>query len=764
MAVLTKTDELRDTLIDTLSQDDVDYSKVQTLSNELAKLDPDFVRFSADAALISRLGRELVARQETAVAELVKNAYDADASEVVLIFSEADEPGGRLEIRDNGSGMNRDQLIGGFMRLSSSEKVEEPISPKYKRQRAGRKGIGRFAVQRLGNKLEVSTQTRASTTTLKVDIDWDEFKAGQDLSSVSSRITELRKSGDPEGTTLLIGGLREAWDERALKRVYRYVADLLQPFPLAKDNQKQRTDPGFKVKLVLEVEGKFKVIADEETEIFQHALAEVEGYVDSKGQGYWSIKSEKLEVDEADNLLGKVKEKDRSVEQFQVLKNTNLKVYYYIDDKALLPRSVRKSVLDLLREKGGIRVYRNGFRVSPYGDKDDDWLGLDESTRKRYILAPHGNANFFGFVEIVDLEGGQFEETSSREGLLNNKAFEELQDFTFRVLISAVFRVAEARGKKQTSKRGSQQDAPGVIVTKAYKSLNKTAKELVKAGQSEEAKYLKTVSKQLQVAAKIHSEQSNTVIEELAMLRVLAGLGITIGEFTHEVRRLLISVMTDASCLVEQLPMNTNERKLAERLGQNIQGLRTYASYFDETIADNTSRELFVQDVQLTVRKFVDVIEPAAERVGIDVNTEILEYDLFTCPMHASEWASILFNFFTNSRKAIDRAGNKGKILIRAGQENSKVFVEFADNGDGISAENEDRIFNAFFTTASPADRRASDIEEIQGTGLGLKIVHDIANSYGGDVSLVSPPDEYTTCFRAEFPVATEAELKSYDA
>ena len=182
MSTLTRVDQLREELLSVLEQDPLDYNRVQKLSSELAKLEPGAVRFSVDAGLISRLGRELVARQETAVAELVKNAYDADARQVTLTFSEADAPGGRLEIQDDGLGMTREQLIAGFMRLSSSEKVEHPTSPRYKRQRAGRKGIGRFAVQRLGNKLTIRTQTKDSPTALEVMIDWDAFAMGLDLS------------------------------------------------------------------------------------------------------------------------------------------------------------------------------------------------------------------------------------------------------------------------------------------------------------------------------------------------------------------------------------------------------------------------------------------------------------------------------------------------------------------------------------------------------------------------------------------------------
>jgi HSP90 family molecular chaperone len=148
--VQTKEEELREELTAILESDDLDYGEVVKLAKELAKQDPDNVRFSTDAAIIDKLGRELVSRQETAVAELIKNGYDADATQVELIFKNAEEPGGTLVVEDDGHGMTRQQVIDGFMRLSSRDKVREPVSPKYERQRVGEKGIGRFATQRLG--------------------------------------------------------------------------------------------------------------------------------------------------------------------------------------------------------------------------------------------------------------------------------------------------------------------------------------------------------------------------------------------------------------------------------------------------------------------------------------------------------------------------------------------------------------------------------------------------------------------------------------
>src|SRR5574343_1812326 len=131
-------------LSEEIQKESSDNNVILALSSEIAKLDDSQVRFSADAGIINRLGKELVGKHETAVSELVKNAFDADATEVNLVFENAWYTGGTLVIEDNGTGMTKDQLINGFMRLSSSDKIHNPISDKYKRTRAGRKGIGRF--------------------------------------------------------------------------------------------------------------------------------------------------------------------------------------------------------------------------------------------------------------------------------------------------------------------------------------------------------------------------------------------------------------------------------------------------------------------------------------------------------------------------------------------------------------------------------------------------------------------------------------------
>ena len=167
---MQKQKEIRSELQQILQNEPKNYSKILELSNQLTKFDEENVRFSIDAGIIDRLGKELVARHETAVSELVKNAYDADATKVTITFKESYDVGGVLEIEDNGLGMTKEQLINGFMRLSSSDKLHFPRSPRYDRKRAGKKGIGRFSSQRLGTKLTIITQTLESEKALRLII------------------------------------------------------------------------------------------------------------------------------------------------------------------------------------------------------------------------------------------------------------------------------------------------------------------------------------------------------------------------------------------------------------------------------------------------------------------------------------------------------------------------------------------------------------------------------------------------------------------
>jgi signal transduction histidine kinase len=762
----TQISELKKKLSEEIQKESSDNNVILALSNEIAKLDYSQVRFSVDAGIINRLGKELVGKHETAVSELVKNSFDADATEVNLVFENALNLGGTLTIEDNGTGMTKDQLINGFMRLSSSDKIHNPISDKYKRTRAGRKGIGRFATQRLGSKLTIITHTAKSDSSIKITINWDDFETDKDLLGVSNNIEIIPKTKE-EGTTLIIENLRDGWSDSMIKRVFRYTSELLQPFPLSKKNKEEfaiSIDPGFKSYYFRQNGQDLIPVIDEEEAIFKHALAEIEGYVLDDGQGCWALKSDKLNFPQEIFLIGNdEKNRDNTDVKFNLIKGLHFKTYYFILDSSLFDSSRSFSFIkEVGYEKGGIKLYRNGFRVLPYGENSDDWLGLDKSNNRSIVLGPHPNRNFFGFVELQDDEG-DFEETSSREGLIENNHLKELVNFVYRSIISAVIKVSELRDRKATASQKNfrrKEVDPTVKADRAVKQLEEFFTEEKpmqdpsnKSVLDESKNKAKLIFDEFKKARDEEKKKNQTLIDENNMLRILAGLGLVIGEFIHEIQRFLPGFDAEISFLKNAVKDIKGVYERIELLGTNIKSFTSYTSYFDKAISRNVIRELQPIELRDVVKDFAIVIDNNLKRANIKLEKPVFDgYDLFTTPMHPSEWASILFNLYTNSQKAIIRKKREGRIFIRCGKDEKNVFLEFSDNGDGIPKENEDLIFNAFFTTTSAANHSGNDVESLVGTGLGLKIVKDIVEFYGGEIYVTNPHTTFNTTIRIEIP------------
>ena len=752
--------DIQNELQEVIANEPGNLDKILSLTRELALADTDNVRFSVDAGVIDRLGRELVARHETAVSELVKNAYDADAGHAKLYFSNVDNVGGQLVIEDDGNGMNREQLVNGFMRISSSDKVHNPLSPIYARNRAGKKGIGRFATQRLGNVLTIITQTETEEQALQVTVNWDDYRMDRDLFSVSNAITVVPKEKE-KGTTLIIDNLREWWTDAMIKRVYRYAIDVIQPFPLSEVEHTVDEDINADIGFDIECYKDQRPIADSQIMFFEHALAEIQGEVDNEGQGFWEIINSKVDAITSG--------KQKIDGNFQSLIGVKFKAYYFVYNINLMPKQVESYISSISSEQGGIRLYRNGFRVLPFGEKNNDWLGLDASVRKRQILPVHSNTNFFGFVEISN-DNEEFKELSNREGLYYNTAYQDLVEYVYKGLTSAVIRVAAARGiKVKTNQEGWESKSkrtPKETVEDAVQTLEEMAKTLedenesIKNDSSTDENEKSQKRAENQEKAKKAREQAERLketiqeIEEINMLRVLAGLGIVIGEFTHEISQYLSPFEIDTNHLVQNLEVGSKEHKIALDLQGRFKSFRVYSSYFDETISENVNRELNPIDLRMVIDPFFETMAKDLERNNISVEIVYSDLDLFTCKMHISEWASILFNLYSNAKKALRRKNpSSRKILIKAGKDSDKVFVEFIDNGDGIPTENRDKIFNAFFTTSSPKSRNNNSTDELTGTGLGLKIIKDLIESYQGEVLLDMAPTGYSTNIRIDLPL-----------
>lgn len=751
--------EIRRELQEVLRDTPEDYARILELTSQLTAYDVDHVRFSVDSGIINRLGNELVGKRETAVGELVKNAYDADAEEVNLIFERAWTPGGTLRIEDTGNGMTREQLINGFMRLSSASKVNEPYSPVYHRARAGKKGIGRFAAQRLGNKLTIITQTKDSTNAIKVSFEWNRFVSDTDLWSVESVIEEIPKQ-KPKGTNLIIEDLREGWTDAILAKTNRSVMTLLQPFPIGKTEDASH-DPGIQIGFYRdEVSDETKVIDSVES-VYDLALVEIDGAVGDDGLAHWSMRSSRLQDETYFNSnIG------NSKEVFPLLKGVKLKAYYYIYESSLFPRGAMTYIKELASEYGGIRIYRNGFRVLPYGERGNDWLGLDESVTKRTILSPHQNSNFFGLVELKgEYLLNEFEETASREGLIENEAYGELAACVYQMLTTVVLRVSELRGRKGRADQKGWDKNPtikvdaaldelrGILEKNQEKERESTSESGGHSGRYEFYNQAKSLIDEIHSKRQEERRVIGDLLDEIKMLRVLASVGLVVGEFVHEVKRFLPAFKNSIDKIKSLTNSNNNVLQPVLELDTQIEGFTSYTSYFESNISQNIVRQLEPIAPHKQVKDFIRVVANDMKRADIVmVPPELNGINLRTVPMHPSEWMSILFNLYTNAKKAILKANKVEKqIYISVNEDHDNVILEFSDTGVGIPEKDWENIFNAFFTTSKPVYADQSN-QDISGSGLGLKIVRDIIESYGGTIMVVSPKSGYATTMKITIP------------
>ena len=346
--------------------------------------------------------------------------------------------------------------------------------------------------------------------------------------------------------------------------------------------------------------------------------------------------------------------------------------------------------------------------------------------------------------------------------MIENEALTELKDFVRKAVIAGIRRLSpfvykekQKRDKKRTDNKTLKSKLEG---------LQSKIEEFTQDGsdpQKNESSHIK--GKEIKGLLSDLEEDFKGILDELSMLRILATLGITIGEFTHEIIQFPIFFNSKLKSLLIR-EVDDKKRASLEQIIDKINHLDTYTSYFNDAVSRNAKRGLEFIELRRVIRPFIESTKWDFDHEGISVDEEIQGYDLFTIQMHPSEWHSILLNLYTNSKKALRRAKPQQKrIKILAGKDERNVYLEFSDNGDGVSKEYEDRIFDAFFTTSSPAAISAKTNEHMIGSGLGLKILKDIIAEYKGEIYLTEPPDGYKTCFRIEIPKATEEQILSLE-
>lgn len=399
------------------------------------------LNFKTNTLLKNLVGKDLINDDNIAIVELVKNAYDAGSESVLVRFEGLTKEGetsdlSRIIIADQGCGMELTDIEDKWLNIAYSDKK---ISPQENgNYLAGNKGIGRFSCDRLGEKLNLLTRTGGKNP-LHLEISWRDFEVegNKDLTiqEIDLEVVDIQESAAAKianltsfpfkGTVVVISNLRSVWNQSKLIELKQSLEKFLNPNQLFLRNKFRITFSAPDLKSA--DKGKSyseKINVEIRNQIF-NKLEFNSTFIDTTISSKDGIVTTELHHD--GQPVFKLVENNKS---YPLLKDARAVIYYLSPyKKAYFKRQTGIRSVDF----GSIFLFLNGFRIAPYGDRGDDWLGLD--VRKSQGQARNlGSREIVGRVEIKDSEE-QFKPISSREGLKKTSAFEQLKnDFFFDVL------------------------------------------------------------------------------------------------------------------------------------------------------------------------------------------------------------------------------------------------------------------------------------------------------------------------------------------
>lgn len=713
------------------------------------------------ARLLRTLGAELISNEIVAVIEMVKNAYDADATRVLIRFHPPLEPGkGRIEVMDNGHGMELKTVQTVWMEPATPSKRETLRSEKLRRRYLGEKGIGRFASSRLANELEVVSRRDGAAKEVYAVIDWQQFDEDnkyldevlilwEERAPVEIRaggtIESLWKSGEKKlppahqlshGTILRMSGLKQKWDAKQFEELRRGLARLISPKTVREEEEfeieldlpqefshlSRKVEipailklPHYIVKGSVGVDGSFKLIykllSKGEEQLLKGRFLRVS---DVKGG------SEIRAIKEDKNSKGEKPASSKAVVCGPL--DIELRVWDR-DELGNVLQKTHTTIQDIRRDLdavAGINIYRDGFRVLPYGEPQDDWLRLDLRRVQNPTLRLSNN-QIYGIVNISADDNPQLRDQSNREGLDENQALDDLRGVMTEVLNQLETMRYEARPRV---KRKGGKPIGGLFAGFDFQPLTEYI-----AKQFPKDKKAKELAEKTEEAFDGQLKEIQTV---LARYQRLATLGQLIDHVLHEGRQPIAVINNEADLGISDMQ---RAEQLSREIALRLRGRFTTIRKQGDILAIAFTRmEPFGgrrrgRPAQLYLE---EIIEDAFAVFGKDferfkVKTTLPRTQTLV-RVDPAEIQEVMINLLQNSLYWLEQVSEtKREIAVRVdrkGQEH--VDILFSDSGPGVPPENRDLIFEPYFSTKP------------NGVGLGLAIVGEIVTDYyGGSLELL---------------------------
>jgi signal transduction histidine kinase len=737
--------------------------------------------FEVDTSIVRQLGALLVGRDSTAVVELLKNSYDADATKVV-VNSDTLTSGGSLAIADDGTGMTETVFESSFLRIGGgSKRTGEPYSKKFKRRFTGAKGIGRLSAHKLSQQLIVESESGGKS--FRAAVDWNEIEnSDQSIEKTSVVVVNGTAPSDVNGTILRLVDLRSEWTQQ---QVVEFLSELRSArpdeslmseppaflsvdalFPSIKATDTSASDPGMEVEFTGALSGGDSA--------FPELLAHVNWMIELGIVGNLV----KCRISPTQLTKARLDVEAQDFEWPAEAGAPSISARIFVRDEQASRDRLPPALSRFAKETSGIRVFLEGFRVLPYGAPGDDWLSISRDATRRTALSaiefevptPKGidvriyqlaTSNYFGGVFLTERDAPGLEMVVNREGFLPSVSFVSIQntvrraiDLSVRVRAAAgaVERVEARRVAKGERASGAtpvlREDEDRALRTVVAKATELVGNARASGGGALPSEAMKEVEHALaQVTTRLAG-----AAEEEQQLRILSSLGSQAAAFVHEVGSLLAQARGVEKSLQRILESEELSPAIRRRLAQVLKaqsnlvaGFAQQAVYLTDTMGADARRRRSPQNVSTRLDSAMRLLLGAASDREIEIRKAI-EPDLTTGPMYASELSVVLSNLLSNAIKAASDL-KPGQILVSGVAQSSGVSITVENTGRQVDLASSERWFRPFESTTSKVDDVLG-----QGLGLGLTLSRRIVEDYGGTVRFVEPSPGFATAVNVVLP------------
>lgn len=700
-------------------------------------------QFKPRARLLLLLGDELIRDEAMAVFELVKNAFDADASVCTIDLnhvSQSDPSLASIIVEDDGTGMDLDTVTNIWMEPGTDHRQSQRYSHKrtkrFGRLPIGEKGVGRFAVHKLGQKTQIITRRR-SCDEIVIDVDWDEFGSKRYLSDVRITVTTRPPevfTNKQTGTRVAVSKLRSLpWSRRKVRWLYRSITAINSPF---------EEKASFETIMQVAPESQWLEGLITPTMVREHALFTMEGHASGKYLEYRycfrpsselqargltprerTITKFPLIGDDPiadsgsaakrqsyrDRLPAKLRDEesvvDRGTRLIDLATHDIGRVHFSFQIYDLTTQVLKKLAIadvsgfrNYLDENGGVRVYRNGIRVYDFGEQGNDWLDI-EGRRVNDPARRIGNNQILGAVSLDIETSTDLVEKTNREGFVENDSY---RDFRAAMQCAVAQAAAERNIDKERIRRVLAKARESRPVLDSIEDLRGSLKD-------------QGVNGSITPIVDRIEYQYRQISDDLMLA---AGTGLNLASVIHQLEK-------DISLLLRTVQADGRREDIlliAERMSEMTDAVTWVMR--DSPRANLPIRLLIDHVLDMMQLRFaahhIDAIN------GLALDTPDPEFSI-----HGSRrlLSTTILNLVDNAIYWLDSVEPPRKLYVGTTFElTGRPAIVVADNGPGIIDSIED-ITRAFFT------------RKRHGTGLGLHIAAEVMKNHGGRIALAEPGD-----------------------